>query len=488
MKFNLKQVILILVVLLVFISFGVLAIYQKKKAENKPEIPEVEIYEEESKVECNLENLVEVEVNGKEKWQEDGRNVQKFEVQIKNNKEEKITNWKLEFLLEQAVGIKSFWNSNVEINSNNIEVLPVNYNLEILPQNSVQFGIIISYDNDIDLNNYKLYSDDKEITLQECVNLEEKVENVDKVNKIDGNTPVGKHGKLSVNGKDLVDQTGNKFLLRGVSTHGIAWYPEYVNEDTFRTLRDDFNANVVRLALYSDKSAGYTKSLHSKIDDGVKYATDLGMYVIIDWHILSDNNPNINKEDAISFFEEMSSKYKDNVNVIYEICNEPNGSTSWKNDIKPYAEELIQVIRKNDTDAIIIVGTPTWCQDVDKVSVDKIENQKNIMYALHFYADTHRDDLRQKLQVALSNNLPVFVSEFGICDASGNGNINISEANKWIEVLKENNISFVCWNLSNKAESSSILASGTTKISNFTNEDLSECGKWLKATLNNIQD
>ncbi|MEE3357895.1 MAG: cellulase family glycosylhydrolase, partial [Lachnospiraceae bacterium] len=61
-------------------------------------------------------------------------------------------------------------------------------------------------------------------------------------------TPYGNHGKLSVSGVDLVDQSGNRFQLKGVSTHGLQWYPQYVNQSAFQYLRDSWGANVVRLA------------------------------------------------------------------------------------------------------------------------------------------------------------------------------------------------------------------------------------------------
>lgn len=280
---------------------------------------------------------------------------------------------------------------------------------------------------------------------------EDNVENI--VNEAENNrnkTPAEVNGKLSVKGKNIVNKNEEKFVIQGVSTHGIAWFPQYVNEETFKTLRDDFNVNTIRIAMYSNQNDGYNESLHTKVSEGVEYAKNLGMYVIIDWHILNDNNPNQNKESAKNFFNEMTEKYKDYNNVIYEICNEPNGSVQWEKDIKPYAKELITTIREKDKDAIIIVGTPTWSQDVDIVSKSPIEGENNIVYALHFYAATHKQDLRNKLKTALDNNLPVLVSEFGICDASGNGNIDINEANNWIQYLRENGIGYVCWNLSNK--------------------------------------
>lgn len=296
-------------------------------------------------------------------------------------------------------------------------------------------------------------------------------------------TPVEIHGQLSVSGTNIVDKNGNNFSLKGVSTHGLAWFPEYVNKESFQTMRDDWGINTIRLAMYSNPNDGYSNKMHEIVKNGVNVATELGLYVIIDWHILNDNNPNMYKSESIAFFKEMATLYKDNTNVLYEICNEPNGNVTWTKDIKPYAEELIAEIRNIDKDAIIIVGTPTWSQDVDIVSKDPINNTTNIMYSLHFYAATHKQYLRDKMITALQAGLPIFVSEFGICDASGNGNIDEKEANLWIDTLNSNNISWICWNLSNKAESSALILPSCQKTSGWMESDLSQSGKWLLQAL-----
>lgn len=293
-----------------------------------------------------------------------------------------------------------------------------------------------------------------------------------------GDTPVAVHGKLNVVGTNIVDKNGEIFQLKGVSTHGLQWFPQYVNQDAFTYMRDEWGINAVRLAMYSDPNVGYTTTLHQVVDNGVEYAKNVGLYVIIDWHILSDGNPNTYKASAIQFFKEMTEKYRDYDNVIYEICNEPNGDVQWERDIKPYAQELIREIRNVDDDAIIVVGTPTWSQDVDIVAQSPITGYDNIMYTLHFYAGTHKEYLRQKLSTALNSSLPIFVTEFGISDASGSGALDINEGNIWIDFLNQNNISWMCWNLSNKNESSALLKN-TNKVTGWTNEELSEQGKWL---------
>lgn len=291
-------------------------------------------------------------------------------------------------------------------------------------------------------------------------------------------------GRLHVKGTKLVDKKGHEVQLRGVSTHGLSWYPQYVNDKCFAQLHDKWGANVVRLAMYTEEYNGYCSGdaknrsdLKKLIKKGVRLAKKHKMYVIVDWHILSDGNPNSHKKEAKAFFREMSREFKGYNNVIYEICNEPNNGTSWK-EIKSYARNVISTIRKNDKKAVIVVGTPTWSQDVDQAAADPIKGD-NIMYALHFYAATHKTDLRNKMTAAINKGLPVFVTEYGICDASGNGAIDKKEADRWIQTMDEYGVSYIAWNLSNKQESSSIIKSSCPKVSGFKKSELSDEGRWL---------
>ena len=300
---------------------------------------------------------------------------------------------------------------------------------------------------------------------------------------VDASAPYGQHGALHVENGKLTDESGNTVQLYGMSTHGIAWFPQYINYDSFRTLRDDWNTNCIRLAMYTAEYGGYCaggdkEQLKQLVKDGVSYATELGMYVIVDWHILSDCDPNQNKDEAIAFFREMTEAFADNDNVLYEICNEPNGGTSW-DSIKSYAEEVIPVIRAQKPDAVILVGTPTWSQEIDKAAASPLDDS-NVMYTLHFYAGTHKDDLRSRLETCVQNGLPVFVSEFGMCDASGNGANDFDSTTKWLDLLNKYQISFCCWNLANKDESSSVFKASSTTLSDWTDEDFNESGRWIR--------
>lgn len=287
---------------------------------------------------------------------------------------------------------------------------------------------------------------------------------------------------LHVDGAYLYNDKNERVQLRGVSTHGLAWFPEYVNYDTFKTIRDDWGVNLIRLAMYTEEYGGYCnggdrEKLMSLVDNGVEYATELGMYAIIDWHILSDGDPLINKDEAVKFFDTQSKKYASYDNVIYEICNEPNG-TSWDGNIKPYAKEIISVIRANSPDALIIVGTNTWCQDIMDAANSPID-EENILYSVHFYAATNGDDCRKRVKDALDRGVPVFISECSICNADGSQEVDYNSADMWMKLINKYGIGYVYWNLSNKNETSALLAPECKKLKDFEESDLSVTGKYF---------
>lgn len=307
-------------------------------------------------------------------------------------------------------------------------------------------------------------------------------------------TPFEEHGKLCVKGKFLTDKNNETVSLKGISTHNIGIYPEYVNEKAFRQFAEEYKVSIMRFAMYSafaDDVAGYADSdakhreeLEDLIVKGADICRKLGIYCLVDWHILFDYDPNIYKEEAIIFFKNICAKLKDYDNVLYEICNEPNMNQetkemcSWES-IKSYAAEVIPVIRSIVPDSVIIVGTPKWSQLVNTAASDILPFE-NVMYTLHFYADSHRDSLRNELCEALKKDLPVMVTEFGVCNASGDGDLNREQTDIWINLLNENRISYIIWNLSNKAETSSLIASECKKTSDFTDDDLTPGGILMK--------
>ena len=303
----------------------------------------------------------------------------------------------------------------------------------------------------------------------------------------DGRARPSSCGQLQVRNGKLCGEDGEPVMLRGVSTNGLITSESFLNEQLFEELSRDDGVNLIRLAMYTYGVGiiGYcTKGDRDRhrqdIEKGVEYARNQDMYVIIDWHILSDGDPNTYLEDAMVFFAEIAEEYAAYNNVLYEICNEPNG-VDWQR-VKEYAEQIIPIIREKDPDSVIIVGNPDWSKDLRSVAADPLDYE-NLLYTLHFYSATHGQDVRDMTEEVSRSGLPIFVSEYGVTAASGGLPRDLESADAWIELLERENISYCMWSFSKVAEACSAIRSMVPKYNGFTQEDYTETGLWLLKTL-----
>jgi len=269
-----------------------------------------------------------------------------------------------------------------------------------------------------------------------------------------------KHGKLQVIGTHLCDSAGNPVQLRGMSTMGLQWEGGIVNDAAFAALAKDWKADVVRLAMYVGEGGYATHpELKQLVWKGVELAVKYGLYVIVDWHVLTPGNPNHDVyKGAQAFFAEASKKYAGVPNVIYEIMNEPNGELGWAEDLKPYAQTMVETIRANDPDGVILIGSGTWSQEVNVAAADPVKG-KNLMYTFHFYAGKHREELRARVKAAIDDGAAVFCSEWGTTNHTGTGALFLPEAETWLAFLDEHQISWTNWSMCDKHESSAALIS-----------------------------
>lgn len=427
-------------------------------------------------------------------WEEGGKKCGGYEIVITNNGDT-VNSWTAKVTVPGNTKLMSQWNGIFSISGNTMTVKNESYNGTIEKGKSISFGF--NYSADAYINEGKVTVNGSTAGTSAGNNSNNNNNNNNNTSTTKkpaatvppapsdpkGTTPVSQHGQLSVKNGQLVDKSGKGYQLRGMSTHGLTWFPEFVNESAFKTLRDDWNTNVVRLAMYVDEWGNGQCYMGNKsgslelLEKGVDICIKLDMYVIIDWHVLNPGDPSKYTNEAKSFFEKVSKRYAKYPNVIYEICNEPNGGASWSGNIKPYAEKIIPVIRKNAPNSVIIVGTPTWSQEIDKPLSDPL-NYKNVMYAFHFYAATHAG-LRSNVENCVAQGLPVFVSEFGTCDASGGGANDFNETQKWLSYFDKQGISYCNWSICNKDETCSVLRPGTSANGNWSESDLTENGKWI---------
>ena len=428
-------------------------------------------------------------------WEEGGKKCGGYEIVITNNGDT-VNSWTAKVTVPGNTKLMSQWNGIFSISGNTMTVKNESNNGTIEKGKSVSFGF--NYSADAYINEGKVTVNGSTAGTSSGNNSNNNNNNNNNTSTTKkpaatvpkapsdpkGTTPVSQHGQLSVKNGQLVDKSGKGYQLRGMSTHGLTWFPEFVNESAFKTLRDDWNTNVVRLAMYVDEWGNGQCYMGNKsgslelLEKGVDICIKLDMYVIIDWHVLNPGDPSKYTNEAKSFFETVSKRYAKYPNVIYEICNEPNGGASWSGNIKPYAEKIIPVIRKNAPNSVIIVGTPTWSQEIDKPLSDPL-SYKNVMYAFHFYAATHAG-LRSNVENCVAQGLPVFVSEFGTCDASGGGANDFNETQKWLSYFDKQGISYCNWSICNKDETCSVLRPGTSANGNWSESNLTENGKWMR--------
>jgi endoglucanase len=293
-------------------------------------------------------------------------------------------------------------------------------------------------------------------------------------------TAVSKNGLIKVKGNSIVNADGNPTAIRGMSMFWSQWMGKFYNYDCIKWLRDDWNCEIIRIALATNKN-GYETNPEEQMKlviNVVDACIDLGIYAIVDWH---SHNAQNEIRYAMPFFKEIARRYGTKPNLIYEIYNEPL-NVSWQEVVKPYCDTIIGAIREIDPDNLIIVGTPNWSQDVDEAALNPIKDA-NVAYSVHFYAGTHKQWLRDKVDIALSKGLPIFVTEFGTCDSNGNGAIDYEETKTWLDYMSKNNISWCNWSVSDKDETSSILKNGASDRGRWKPEEITESGTYIRKVL-----
>jgi endoglucanase len=278
-------------------------------------------------------------------------------------------------------------------------------------------------------------------------------------------SPVNTHGQLAVAGTLLVDQLGTPVQLKGVSSHWLNWAskPYAESETALAYMRDAWKLSVIRAAMGTEASAGYLSGgqqvMLEKVERIVQNAIRMGVYVLVDWHTEKAVDQ---LADAIAFFTYMAQRYGTYPNVIWEPYNEPRGYT-WP-QIRAYHEAVVDAIRVVDPDNLIVMGTPTWSQDVDVASLDPVAptaGTSNLLYTLHFYACTHQLKFRDKADIALANGIALFVTEFGATHSDGgtptHSYVCRAETDLWFDWMAQNNISGVAWKLDQCADTSCLL-------------------------------
>jgi Cellulase (glycosyl hydrolase family 5). len=307
-----------------------------------------------------------------------------------------------------------------------------------------------------------------------------------------------KLGKLYVDGTSLyMEGFDQAFAFEGISYGWHNLWPRFYNGESLTNLLRQTGKVMYRAAIGSDDFAlewnpgcdhGYLedKELALKCFDALaESAIENGVFLIADWH-----SHITHLDEAKEFFTYVATKYADCPNIIYELFNEPvcfsfeedrsyadlgnpEAMKSYWQHLKLYSEELIETITSISTvHPLILVGCPSWDQRIDLPAEDPITTYDNIMYTVHFYAGTHKKELRDACDAALEKGIPIFISECAACDATGDGEMDLESWKEWNDWALSNKISTLLWSIGDKNETCSF----------FTPEASSE-GPWAESVV-----
>ena len=296
--------------------------------------------------------------------------------------------------------------------------------------------------------------------------------------------PVEIHGALRVEGNQMVNASGIQPQLRGISLSWSLWAgKKYYNPEVIDWLSKDFKISLLRASMGVQPEGGYLQNKEEQMDlmtTVIDKAIGNGIYVLIDWH---DHNADQHLEESKAFFATMAQKYSGVPNVIYEIFNEP-AQQNW-DVVKKYSIEVIKTIRQYDPKNVIVVGSPRWDQDVDVAAADPIKGFDNLVYSFHFYASdpNHQEKLRAKAELAMKQGIALFVTEWGVGESNGDGEFNRQKTATWMDWMEKNKLSWANWNLTDKKETTGLLHPGAAVSGGWSEEQLTDAGKYIREQL-----
>ncbi len=244
---------------------------------------------------------------------------------------------------------------------------------------------------------------------------------------------------VRVEGNHFVDEHGQTVVFRGVSFSD----PDRLeksgqwNRAYFEAARA-WNANIVRFPVHPRawRERGEEAYL-ALLDQGIAWAGELGMYVIIDWHSIGNlrtelfQHPmyNTTKTETFRFWKTIAARYDEQpVVAFYELFNEPTvyngtlGTMTWA-DQKALMEEIIGIIYAHDTTVIPLVAGFNWAYELGSVIEHPIAFP-GVAYVTHPYPQKRPAPWIDQWEADwghVADTYPIVATEFGFMSADGRG-------------------------------------------------------------------
>jgi endoglucanase len=273
---------------------------------------------------------------------------------------------------------------------------------------------------------------------------------------------------ISVEGNRFVDQDGNTIVFRGVNISD----PDKLADDgrwnrrLFEVIAD-WGANIVRVPVHpvawrERGPAGYLGLL----DQAVVWASELGLYLIIDWHSIGNLSTGLferamyetSLQETLGFWTIVAHRYSGVPTIaFYELFNEPTthqgrlGTITWQR-WKDINEEIIEIIFAHDDRVVPLVAGFDWAYELRHVVDDPI-GFAGVGYVTHPYPMKVPEPWRESWERDfghVADRYPVFATEFGFMVASDPGaHIPVIGDEHYgraiIDFLEERGISWTVW-------------------------------------------
>lgn len=274
--------------------------------------------------------------------------------------------------------------------------------------------------------------------------------------------------RISVNGNQFVNTAGNPVVFRGLNASDPYKLnmSKHWNKSYFQEMKS-WGATLVRIPVHpvNWRKLGKEKYL-SLLDRGVQWATELGLYVIIDWHSIGNLREarfthamyNTTFAESLEFWKTIAQHYKDNATVaFFELYNEPTldggklGTCTWV-QWKEMMEETIAVIREHEAKAIPLVAGFDWAYDLTEVIANPVAAE-GIAYVSHPYPMKREKPWEEQWTKDwghVTETYPLFLTEIGFCGPDDKGaHIPVISDESYGEAIvayaDARNISYTVW-------------------------------------------
>ena len=273
-------------------------------------------------------------------------------------------------------------------------------------------------------------------------------------------------GWVSVKGNKFIDPEGNELVFRGLC---LADPVKLVREGQWneRLFAEaaDWGANVVRFAVHpmNLNSMGWEETFQA-MDQGIEWAKQHGMYVIMDWHSIGNlkeerfTSPmyNTTVDETFKFWRTVARRYKDEPAVaLYELFNEPTvngtGDCTWT-EWKGLQEQIIDTIRTYNPHAVCLCAGFNWAYDLTPVAEEPVA-RPNIAYVSHPYPMKRSEPWEEQWEKDfgyVADTYPVICTEIGYClEVEPGAHIPVMSTDVYGEHItryfEEKGISFTVW-------------------------------------------